>query len=452
VISALARSSLRPRRLLQPLGLTAIIFFTVSGGPYGLESILADVGAVPALVLILVTPLLWVIPAILMVLELNSMIPRNGGYYQWVKTALGQRWGFLEGWWSWLYTFADLAIYPVLFTQYLAFFFPDLEPVRIPLSLLIIWSGVALNLLGIVPVGRWSTILGIAVLIPFAFLFIAAMTGSHPTLTPSIPHVLTPGGIGLGLFTVMWNYLGWDNASTVAEEVDRPIRSYGVSVLAALLLIVSLYAGATLTGVVSGQDPEILRREGFPMLGHSIGGWWLGALLSLGGMASALGLFFSTLLSVSRIPKAMADDGVLPGIVAAATRGQGVPYASLVLCALVVSGMLFWKLPELIIIDVPLYGAALSLEFAALITLRVRRREADRPFRIPFDIRGIILLSCLPLLCLSAAVAALLTQHIISLGALFFAAGALLTGPLGWWIFRRGSATHAATPPPGLTN
>ncbi len=429
---------LQPRRLLRPLGLTAVVFFTVSGGPYGLESILSDVGPLPALLLILLTPLLWVIPAILMVLELNAMIPRNGGYYQWVKTALGQRWGFLEGWWSWLYTFADLAIYPVLFTQYLTFFLPELESIRISLCLVIVWSGVALNLLGIVPVGKWSTVLGIAVVIPFALLFLAAFISPHPSTTVVPTRALTPGGLGLGLFTIMWNYLGWDNATTVAEEVDRPAHSYGISVLAAFLLIVGLYAAAIVTGVVSHQDPDVLKTEGFPVLGLSLGGWWLGAVLSLGGMASALGLFLSTLLSVSRIPKAMADDRALPAFIAATTVEQKIPYASLFVCATVVSGMLFWNFPELVIIDVSLYGAALSLEFLALITLRIRQPDSPRPFRIPFSTQGIVAMSVLPLLCLGTAVTALLSQEHISFSALLFALVAILSGPLAWRVFSKG--------------
>ena len=93
------------------------MFFTISGGPYGLEPVLHYVGGDLALLLIFVIPLVWSLPAILMVLELNGMMPVNGGYYQWVKTALGLRWGFLEGWWSWIFTFVDLAIYPVLFVQ-----------------------------------------------------------------------------------------------------------------------------------------------------------------------------------------------------------------------------------------------------------------------------------------------------------------------------------------------
>jgi len=74
-------------RLVQ---LAAVIFLTVSGGPYGLESLFAYAGRNASLLLLMVTPLLWDIPTIAAVLELNSMLPMEGGYYQWVK----KRWAF----------------------------------------------------------------------------------------------------------------------------------------------------------------------------------------------------------------------------------------------------------------------------------------------------------------------------------------------------------------------
>ncbi|HEU4902511.1 MAG TPA: amino acid permease, partial [Flavisolibacter sp.] len=143
--------SLPVKRKLKPIQLAAVIFLTVSGGPYGLEPLLEQTGANASLLLLLLTPLAWDVPTIFTILELNSMMPVTGGYYQWVKRALGLRWAFYEGWWTWLYTFADLAIYPVLFVQYLSFFFPEAEAYKIPICLLIIWVSGGINILGIVP-------------------------------------------------------------------------------------------------------------------------------------------------------------------------------------------------------------------------------------------------------------------------------------------------------------
>src|SRR6476469_10569997 len=153
------------KKRLRIFQLAAVIFLTVSGGPYGLEPLLTYAGNDGALLLLLITPVLWDIPGILTVLELNSMMPVEGGYYQWVKRALGLRFAFYEGWWTWLYTFVDLAIYPVLFIEYLSFFFPGIEAYKIPLCLAMIWISAGLNILGIVPVGKSSLFLSVIVLV-----------------------------------------------------------------------------------------------------------------------------------------------------------------------------------------------------------------------------------------------------------------------------------------------
>ena len=105
-------------------------FLTISGGPYGLESLLTYAGTHGVLLLLFITPLLWDIPTIFTVLELNCMMPVTGGYYQWVKRAMGMRFAWYEGWWTWLYTFVDLAIYPVLFVEYLGFLSPGLKHIK----------------------------------------------------------------------------------------------------------------------------------------------------------------------------------------------------------------------------------------------------------------------------------------------------------------------------------
>ncbi|HTY36286.1 MAG TPA: APC family permease [Bacteroidota bacterium] len=425
------------RGLLRPIQLTAVIFFTVSGGPYGLEPIIQYVGGGFALALILVTPLLWVLPAILMVLELNGMMPLNGGYYQWVKSGLGLKWGFYEGWWSWLFTFTDLAIYPVLFVQYLSFFVPEAAAYKIPVCLAIIWVSAILNLLGILPVGRSSVLLGLCVLVPFGILFGAAVhKGFSFTLTGMTlqTHGMGFTVFGMGMYTVMWNFLGWDNASSFVEEVHRPVRSYLVSTIAAFFLIVGFYFVSIWTGTATNMDAEVLTARGFPSLGLLVGGWWLGAIMSFGGIASALGLFLSILLAISRVPKAMADDGLLPEALSRVHPKHHVPHVSIIVCAVVVSGMIFWEFGDLLIIDVTLYGAALVLEFISLVVLRVRRPEDHRPFKIPLNVSGLIAMTVLPALCLVTALAAALSARTVYTNATLFAIGAVLTAPIAWKI------------------
>src|SRR2546427_4106334 len=137
--------------------LVAVMYFTVSGGPFGLEGLVGSVGPGVALLLLVLTPLVFSVPETLLVGELASMLPVEGGYYVWVKRAFGRFWGFWNGWLSWVYSLIDMAIYPVLFLQYIRFFAPGLGGVEGWLiALVLIWGATWLNLRGTRAVGTAS--------------------------------------------------------------------------------------------------------------------------------------------------------------------------------------------------------------------------------------------------------------------------------------------------------
>lgn len=430
--------SVAVKRKLAPIQLAAVIFLTVSGGPYGLEPLLEQAGANAALLLLILVPLAWDIPTIFTILELNSMMPVTGGYYQWVKRALGLRWAFYEGWWTWLYTFADLAIYPVLFVQYLSFFYPEAAAYKIPICLLIIWISGGINILGIVPVGRTSIILSTLVLIPFLILFGWSLMQHNRQLSVPTPSFRNSdfSMISLGLYTVMWNFIGWDNVTTYAEEVAKPVRSYLVSVGIAFVAVFAIYFIAITIAINAGIDPLTLTEEGFPSLGQLLGGRTLGSIIALGGMASALGLYSAVLLSVSRIPKVMSDDKLLPSKLQALHPKYKSPYISILCCSVVVSFMVLWTFGELIIIDITLYGAALCLEYVALIRLRKIAANEHRPFKIPLNRFGLTLMALLPFAVYVLALAGAFMNMEKALVPAVFALCILCSAELVWQIVK----------------
>lgn len=393
-----ATTRTKPPGKLKAIQLAAVIFLTVSGGPYGLEPLFSYMGTHGALFLLLITPLLWDVPTILTVLELNSMMPVTGGYYQWVKHALGIRWAFFEGWWTWLYTFCDLAIYPVLFVTYAAYFFPEVALYKIPVCLTIIWVSALINILGIVPVGRVSVVLSIIVMTPFLLTIILLFKHHAPVNIPT-PALGHPdfSTLSLGLYTVMWNFIGWDNATTYAGEVKQPIRAYVTSICIAFLLVIAIYVLATIAVHMSGIDTKNFEEGNFPLIGELIGGRWLGALIAAGGMASTLGLYSAVLLSVSRVPKVMADDQLLPSWLCIQHRRFHSPYISVIASSLVVSILILFTFADLVIMDIILYGAGLTLEFLTLLNLRRREPNRERPFKIPLNNLGLGLMTILPI-------------------------------------------------------
>ncbi len=431
----------RSGRGLRTISLAAVIFFTVSGGPYGLEPLLYY-GKEAALPLLVIIPVLWDIPSILMVLELNSLMPVNGGYYQWVKKALGLRWAFYEGWWTWLYTFVDLAIYPVLFVEYLGFFFPGIDAFKVPICIIIIWLGAAINILGIKSLGRTALVLSGCVIIPFIILFVAGLQQHHFTLT--VPHASLKGNsfssLGLPLYTVMWSFIGWDNATTYAGEVDRPARSYISATLCSFAGIFLMYFITVYTAQRSGMDMAVLNEQGFPALGQWLGGRWLGAVIALGGMASSFGIYLALLLSVSRVPKEMAEDKLLPAVLTRLHPKFNTPWVSICIFSLVASLLCRFTFADLLTVDVTLYGAGLLLEFASLLVMRLKLPLAKRAFKIPLNTAGLVLLCMAPLTVLVVGLGASILHAGLFDVPVLLTLGGLLSAELAWLLimfFRR---------------
>jgi amino acid transporter len=206
-----------PRRTLTLVPLVAATYFMVSGGPYGLEELVAGAGYRRALLILLVTPLIWSLPTALMVGELSGAIPDEGGYYAWVRRALGPFWGFQEAWLSLAASAFDMAIYPTLFVLYLARLQPALGggwPATL-LGVALIAACAAWNLRGARSVGGASVWMSVALLSPFAVMVAVAFMHARIEATPPP----AAGGAGLlgGMLIAMWNYMGWDNASTIAS-------------------------------------------------------------------------------------------------------------------------------------------------------------------------------------------------------------------------------------------
>ncbi len=414
------------------------MFFNVSGGAFTLEGLVAEVGPGLALATLMLVPLVWSLPEVLLIGELASMLPEEGGYYRWVRRAFGPFWAFQCGWCTWMYSMVDMAIYPVLFNQYLATFVPGLDgPERFLVSLAVIWIAVAINLRGALDVGRVSIAVGLFVLCGFGLVAFASLP--HQVSVPWAPFS-KPGkgvieGLGVGISIALWNYIGWDNASTVQGEVKDASRSYPRALAIALPLVtlgylapVVLALGATdWTSWQEGGWPEIASAAaGGGTLGGVLGGW-----LALAGLVSALALFNALLLAYSRIPLAMASDGLLPRALARLDE-RGTPRNAVLASAVCYSACALLTFQELVVADVFLYALALFLEFAALLQLRRKEPALRGAFRLPLGLPGLSALVALPLAFFAVAVGLSLTDGEYGLPAVVAAGGAAALGPLAY--------------------
>jgi amino acid transporter len=416
----------RTQRRLGLLPLVAATFFMVSGGPYGMEDIIGGAGYGRALLLLLCLPFLWSLPTALMIGELVSALPAEGGFYVWVRRALGPFWGFQEAWLSLAASIFDMAIYPTLFTLYLGRLAPALTAGHRALlwSLAVLALCLVWNLLGAASVGQGAVWLMALLLAPFAVLIVA---GVQHTYTGA-----ATGGHGPAFATAflvaLWNYMGWDNASTVAAEVDQPQRNYVRAMLGATALVAASYLLPTLAA----------RMAGLPFQGFSTGYWaeaarltvgpWLGIAIVAGGMVNGLGMSNALMLSYTRLPVALAEDGFLPR---AFTRhnARGAPWVAILVCAAGWALALNLSFERLISIDLVLYGGSLMLEFAALAVLRWREPQLPRPFHVPGGRTACIALGVAPAILLGIALVMARGERIAGVPALLLASGIALLGP-----------------------
>ncbi|HLH18328.1 MAG TPA: APC family permease [Bryobacteraceae bacterium] len=415
-----------PRKLTL-LPLVAAIYFMVFGGPYGLEDIVARSGYAGAIAILLLTPLLWALPTGLMVAEMTSAVPEEGGYYVYVTRGLGRFWGFQEVWLSLAGSIFDMAIYPTLFIGYLGHFLPAATAGArgMAIGVALVAAAALWNALGARKVGGSSVLLGIVLLAPFAVLMAVGALHRAPATAP-VP--LRQADILGGILVAMWNFMGWDNSSTVAGEVENPRRTYPLAMVFGILAVTVTAILPIAAVALTGLDPNRWSTGGWAVVAQAIGGGTLLAFaITAGGMIGAAGSLNALTLSLSRLPAVLAEDRFLPRIFAR-RNAAGAPWFSIGACALLWALALQLTFVKLIALDVLLTGLSILLQFAALVGLRVREPGLKRPYRVPGGIWGAIGIGIPPLVLL--ILTALRTQiepvgpiNALDLGALLIAGG-----------------------------
>ena len=415
--------------------LVAATFFMVSGGTFGTEDIVHGAGYGRGILILLITPLLWALPVAFMIGELSSALPQEGGFYAWVRRAMGDFWGFQEAWLSLVASIFDMAIYPTLFVTYLNRLFPFFAEGAHHIGVvgdrdLMVAAGLVavcalLNIAGVRVVAGTSVWLFFLLSAPFVLIVMLAPF-KFGALTHASAH--NAGGVSAGFVTglliCMWNYMGWDNASTIAAEVERPARTYPRAMLYAVLIVALSYVVPVGAMWLTGLPPAQFETGAWADIAGMLGGPLLRGALVLAAMASAFGMFNSLVMSYSRLPLAMAQDGMLPGVFGKLHAKTRAPWVAIAVLAAGWTMCLSLGFERLVTIDILLYGASLSLEFAALIALRIREPELARPFRVPGGLLGALFIGVPPMLLLVLSAVRGESEHILGMSS--FAFGVLL--------------------------
>jgi amino acid transporter len=413
--------------------LVFVMFSYTTGGPFGLEDMVTTSGPGMTLIYLLVLPFFWCIPVSLVSAELTTAMPVEGGFYRWTRAAFGDFWGFLAGWWNWSASFLLGGAYAVLFTDYLVHYFPSITGwkhylVSVALIVAITW----INVRGIQMVGKVATALEIFIFVPvIAMVVMALIRWRHNPFVPLIPpHQPTFKIFGVGLALGLWLYSGYEQLSTVAEEVENPQRAYPRALAMVVPLSIAAYFLPTLAGLASAGEWQSWHTGFFSDAAKIIGGSWLGTWMTLAAMVANVALLNSTVLTTTRMPFAMAEDGYLPAILTRKHSRYGTPWLAIVVSAIIYALLAWQSLGQLISVYIWLRSATTVLTVLSAWKLRRARPEMSRAFVIPGGRMGLLYVVAAPV---AMAIVALLGSDRFALvgGVIAMVLGPLVYGIVG---------------------
>jgi APA family basic amino acid/polyamine antiporter len=338
--------------------------------------------------------------------ELAAALPEAGGEYVYLKEAYGPLWGFLYGWTQmWVAKSGSIATLATGFFIYLANFRPELDGVwaSIPLPLgehgapldirygqllaiVVIALLAALNYLGVKVGGNVQvtvTVIKVALIAAIIVIGLGSSVGTAANFRTSVPAAGGIAGFFAALVAALWAYDGWNNVSMVASEIKQPQRNLPLALIAGTLAVIAIYLCANLAYfyVLPAASVADTPRVAGEMMRRILGSKGAGAV-SIAAMISIFAALNGSILSGSRVPFAMARDGLFfrpIGYIHPTFRTPAVSIVALNAWAalLVLSGRYDQLYTYVIFASVILYGMAT----AAVIVLRFKRPDLPRPYR-----------------------------------------------------------------------
>eukprot|EP00890_Picochlorum_soloecismus_P000529 jgi/Picsp_1/1477/NSC_04955-R1_neutral amino acid transport protein len=377
------------KKPLTLLPLIALIFYDVSGGPFGIEDAVNAGGPLLAILGFLLLPLAWSVPEALITSELATAFPENSGFVAWVTAAFGPWWGFQEGFWKWLSGVTDNAVYPVIFLTYLQQVVPVLETgfLRFLVLITVNLGLTYLNYRGLHVVGNAAIGMTIFTLLPFGIMCLVGI----PHIEPKNWFVIDFDTIKwIPFLNVMfWNLNYWDTVSTLAGEVENPAKTFPKALGMAVTLVVLAYLLPLLVGIGVASDTGDWTLGYFAGVAKQVGGSWLAWWIVVAAAVSQLGQFQAEMSTDSYQLLGMAERGFIPEAFAKRSK-HGTPTLAIIFSSLGIMTMASFNFLQIVELLNIVYCMAELLEFVAFIWLRVKYPDLHRPFKIPLSTGGCI--------------------------------------------------------------
>ncbi|EGC36393.1 hypothetical protein DICPUDRAFT_6826, partial [Dictyostelium purpureum] len=388
----------KPPRSVGLIGLISIGYLLTSSGPYGIELVSSCGSYVYVLLTFLLLPIVWSIPTSLITAELSLMVNDVGGCSLWAEKAFGEDFSFFVGILSWFSATVDLSLYAPIFVHYLSNIFIDTKYENYTwcgklsecywctflISIVLIIIVVAINIWGTEKVGYFGAIFSIVLLIPFVIFVCIGIgkvqLGEILSINGGIKNI---GGVkwNILIITVLWSISGYDQLGQLAGEIKSAKRNYPIGVFAIIIISTIFYILPLIVGMQFERDPDKWYTGEFSNLAVLVGGKWLEILMSIGGMASAIGGFLCSLKATSNNFYSISERGLIPKFFSKLLPKRRTPYIAILFNAAIVS--LFISLPfeSILNLDMAIYSIVIAIECVVYIKLYLYNPNYHRPYK-----------------------------------------------------------------------
>ncbi|REA57910.1 ethanolamine permease [Dyadobacter luteus] len=429
-MSAPSNASLK--KVLKPIHVWAIaVGLVISGEYFGWNYGWGVSGTIGFLIATLLVTVLY-ITFIFSFTELTTSIPQAGGPFAYSFRAFGWWGGFIAGY----ATLVEFLITPpaIAFAlgSYTNFLYPSLSVLQVAFACYVIFIGI--NLLGIKESATFSlfvTILAVAELLVYIGI-VAPHFSMETYVTDPMPFGWQ--GVFAALPFAIWFYLAIEGVAMVAEEVENPKKTiskgyiYGILTLVLLALAVMIFTG----GVVHWSKLSDIDYPLPAVLGHILGrDSGLTHIFASLGLFGLIASFHGTIIGYSRQIFALARSGYLPPFLGKVNTRYQTPHWALLAGGLIGCIALSIGNTNQVIILAALGAVVMYIiSMVALLVLRKKEPNLERPFEVPFYPFFPIVSLILSSICLVAII-----YYHFNLSLYFFAGFAILAA--GFMAFGR---------------
>ncbi len=249
--------------------------------------------------------------------EVASRIPKTGGIYVYIEELFGKSWGFVCGWvQALIYGPALMSALSLYFASLLVQFFEIHDSALVkPVALITLFFLASITAFGTFYGAIIQNVTTFVKLIPIAVLGLAGLfLGESQIFNMEIPSAAPAAGMGVAILSTLWAYDGWVQVSNLAGELENPSKNLPRAIVIGLVTVIVAYLliNISLFHIMPVQEISTLNEKAAAVASETMFGSWGGKALGLGILISIFGALNGNILTMTRVPYAMALRGAFP--------------------------------------------------------------------------------------------------------------------------------------------